>query len=81
MNPKQYTVGSESQCFLDALNTFQLFKNELLAALQRQYGDAQGEQFFLSHTAQFEDIERAVMDYLRIQFTLQMGTSANNVTL
>ena len=81
MNKKQYTISEESKGFLNALNTFQLFKDELLAALQLQYGEAQGEQFFLSHSAQFEDVERAVMDYLRIQFIQQMGTTAERITI
>lgn len=81
MKTKQYTVGENSRQFLNALDTFQQFENDLLDALQNQYGEEQGEQLYLSHLQQFEDVERIVMDYLRIQFTLLMGTDAEQVTL
>lgn len=81
MKTKQYTVGENSRQFLNALDTFQQFENDLLDALQNQYGEEQGEQLYLSHLQQFEDVERIVMDYLRIQFTVLMGTDAEQVTL
>lgn len=81
MKKKQYTVGENSRQFLNALDTFQQFENDLLDALQAQYGEEQGEQLYLSHLQQFEDVERIVMDYLRIQFTQQMGTDTEQVTL
>lgn len=81
MKTKQYTVGENSRQFLNALDTFQRFENDLLDALQNQYGEDQGEQFYLSHLQKFEDVERIVMDYLRIQFTEGMGTDAEQVTI
>ena len=81
MKTKQYTVGENSRQFLNALDTFQQFENDFLDALQYQYGEEKGEQLYLSHLQQFEDVERIVMDYLRIQFTVLMGTDAEQVTL
>ena len=81
MKTKQYTIGEQSQKFLNALDTFQRFENDFLNALQFQYGEEQGEQYYLQHVQQFEDVERTVMDYLRIQFTIQMGTDAETVAL
>lgn len=81
MKTKQYTVGEISRQFLNALDTFQQFENDFLDALQTQYGDEQGEKLYLSHLQQFEDVERTVMDYLRIQFTVLMGTDAEQVTI
>lgn len=81
MKTKQYTVGDQSRQFLNALDTFQQFENDFLDALKFQYGEEQGEKLYLSHVAQFDDVERTVMDYLRIQFTIQMGTDADKVTL
>jgi len=78
---KQYTIGEQSRKFLNALDTFQRFENDFLDALQAQYGEEQGEQFYLKHVEQFEDVERTVMEYLRIQFTILMGTDAETVAL
>ena len=81
MKTKQYTVGENSRQFLNALDTFQQFENDFLDALQAQYGEEQGEKFYFQHLQQFEDVERVVMDYLRIQFTQQMGTDAPAVEI
>ena len=50
-------------------------------ALKFQYGEEQGEKFYLSHAEQLDAVERVVMEYLRIQFTMQMGTDAEQVTI
>lgn len=81
MKTKQYTVGENSRQFLNALDTFQQFENDFLDALIFQYGEEQGDKMYNSHLQQLEDVERIVMDYLRIQFTIQMGTDAEQVTI
>ena len=78
---KQYTISDESRLFLNALDTFQRFENDLLTALQNLYGEEQGEKFYFSHVEQFEGVERIVMDYLRVQFTMQMGGDAVQVEI
>ena len=81
MANKQYTVGEESRKFLNALDTFARFENDFMDALQNQYGEEQGEKIYLQHLPQFEDVERTVMDYLRIQFTQGMGGDAATVEI
>ena len=78
---KQYTVGDNSRRFLDALDTFQVFKNDLLHALTATYGEERGEQFYNAHGEQLEQVERIVMDYLRPLFAMGMGTQADRVEL
>lgn len=78
---KQYEIGDDSRQFLNALDAFQMFENVFMDALQNLYGEEQGEQLYLSHVPQFEDVERTVMDYLRILFTQQMGTADERVTI
>lgn len=78
---KTYTVGEYSRRFLDALDAFEEFRNHFLDALTYAYGEEQGEKFALSHNEQFEDVQRTVMDYLRVQFTMEMATGNPNVTI
>lgn len=78
---KTYEIGDDSRLFLKALDTFQQFKDDFLAALTNQYGEEQGTKMFLSHSEQHDDVERGVMDYLRVQFSMQMGTDAERVVL
>jgi hypothetical protein len=81
MRTKQYTVGEQSRKFLNALDTFAHFENDLMDALQSQYGEEQGEKMYLQHLPQFEDVERTVMEYLRIQFTQGMGGDAATIEI
>lgn len=78
---KQYTVGEDSRRFLYALDTFQQFKNTFLDALQNLYGEEQGEHLYLEHAPQFEDVERTVMEYLRVTFTQWLGGDDAQVTI
>ena len=78
---RQYTVGENSRRFLNALDTFQEFENDFLDALQHQYGEEQGEKMYLEHLQQFEDVERVIMEYLRIQFTTTLGGDTEQVML
>ena len=73
MKSKQYTIGDNTRRFLDALDTFQEFKNDLLDALTATYGEERGEQL--------EQVDRIVMDYLRPLFVMGMGTQADRVEL
>lgn len=74
----QYTIGDESRPFLDALFAFQAFKDTFFNALQHQYGEDDGADIFHRHNDLLTDVERAVMDYLRIQFSMQMGVRDKN---
>lgn len=76
---KQYEIGAESRLFLDALDAFQTFKNQLLFALTETYGEKQGDELWQDHQDRFDAVERDVMDYLRIQFTQQMGAPSTDV--
>ena len=78
---KQDTVGEQSRRFLVALDTFQLFENDLLDALTETYGEERANAFYNSHADEFEAVERIVMDYLRVSFTMQMGADAEHVTI
>lgn len=68
-----YSISEQTRRYLDALNVFTEFTNALHYALTETYGAEQGEQFLLSHTEQFEAIERIVWDYMKIGITQQMG--------
>ena len=81
MKTKQYTVGEYSRQFLNALDTFQQFKEEFFEALQHQYGEDTGERFFHEHAEQYDAVERTVMDYLRFNFLLEMGTARETITI
>lgn len=68
-----YSISEQTRRYLDALNVFTEFTNALYDALTETYGEEQGEQYLLSHTEQFEAIERIVWDYMKIGITQQMG--------
>lgn len=78
---KTYTVGEYSRRYLDALDAFAVFKDKLFTALTVNYGEKQGEEFAQSHTELFDTVERTVLDYLRYNFTLEMGTGKAEITL
>lgn len=81
MKTKQYTVGEYSRQFLNALDTFQEFKNDFLTALQTLYGEEQGDKIYNEHAQLYDDVERTVMDYLRYNFVLEMGTAKDTITI
>lgn len=76
-----YFVSDDTRRYLDALNVFTEFTNALSYALTETYGEEQGEQFLLSHTEKFEEIERIVWDYMKIGITKQMGADLNEVEI
>lgn len=78
---KQYTIGEQSRRFLDALDVFQRFENVLLDALTATYGEDRGTEFFDESHEQRVAVEQVVMDYLRVSFSMQMGTDAERVEL
>lgn len=78
---KKYVIGESSERLLKALDVFSLFQTELLEALEFMYGEAKGGEFFAENTQKLEDVERIVMEHLRINFTSEMGTGKEIVTL
>ena len=81
MQPKQYTVGEESRLFLDALDAFAVFENKLIEAWTAAYDEDTAARFYNEHAEQFDNVERVVMDYLRVLFTSEMGTGKTAVVL
>ena len=78
---KQYVIGESSERLLKALDVFNLFQAELLEALEFMYGELKGGELFAESTPKLEDIERIVMEYLRVNFTSELGTGKEIVTL
>ena len=70
---KQYIIGKESTLFLNALNTLQDFKEDLINALCFQYGEELGDKFYQEELCKIEGIEKAIMGYLQIQFVQAMA--------
>lgn len=82
MAKKTYVIGEDSRKLLDALDAYQVFVGELLDALVQIYGEEQGHKFYQEHRDTLDEVERIVMDYLRIQFTTQgMGTGKTTITI
>ena len=77
MANKTYTIGTATRRYLDALDAFEQFKNVFYNSLTEEYGEQSGDEMFQSHAELFEDVERAVMEYMRIQFITEMGTPAD----
>ena len=78
---KKYVIGESSERLLKALDVFGLFQTELLEALEFMYGELKGGELFAENTQKLEEVERIVMEYLRINFTSEMGTGKEIVTL
>lgn len=78
---REYVISEESRQLLSALDKLIEFKEGLLDALTAIYGDKEGEEFFLEHTEKFEDMERIVMDYLRIRFTSERRVNGEAVII
>jgi len=79
---KNYVIGESSQRFLIALDKYHAFQNSLLEALTSMYGEEDGEKHFLELNDKLEDIERlGIMEYLRINFTIQMGIGRDTIEL
>lgn len=81
MATQQYTIGENTRHYLDALNAFAKFTTAFSDALTAVYGEEQGNKFLLSHTEQFEEMERTVLDYMRIGLTSEMGTGKKVITI
>ena len=81
MATQQYTIGEDTRHYLDALNAFAKFKTAFSDALNSVYGEEQGEKFYFSHTEQFDEIERTVLDYMRVGLTGEMGTGKQVITI
>ena len=81
MATQQYTIGADTRHYLDALNAFAQFKTVFSDALTAVYGEEQGEKFLLSHTEQFDEMERMILDYMRVGLTSEMGTGKKVITI
>ena len=76
-----YTVGEYSRRYLDALNSFQGFKSTFYDALVAAYGEKTGDEMYHEHDTVLDAVERVVLDYMRYQFTLEMGTGKTEITI
>ena len=82
MEKKNYVIGESSQLLLNALDKYHAFQNSLLEALTYMYGEKDGEEHFLELNDKLEEIERlGIMEYLRINFTIQMGIGKDTIEL
>ena len=82
MEKKNYVIGESSQLLLNALDKYHAFQNSLLEALTSMYGEKDGEEHFLELNDKLEEIERlGIMEYLRINFTIQMGIGKDTIEL
>lgn len=78
---KVYTIGENSQKFLDALDALQIAESKFFDALTDTYGEKTANELYQEHVEQWDAVERGIMDFLRILFTQEMGTDAPRVTL
>ena len=78
---KTYVIGESSERLLKVLDLYKLFQDKLLEALELMYGEKQGSELYMEHDKELEDIERIVMEYLRINFTQEMGTGKEVVII
>ena len=81
MQNKTYTIGDATRRYLDALDAFAKFTNTFYDALTDEYGEKAGDEMYQTHVAQFEDVERTVMDYMRVQLTQEMGGDRTEITI
>lgn len=81
MAKKTYTIGEDSRTLLDTLGKYQEFCNDFLDALTQIYGEEQANKFYQEHRDDLDQVERIIMDYLRIQFTQAMGTGKTEITI
>lgn len=77
----KYIIGESSEHYLNALEAFQVFQDRFIQALEFSYGDEQANEYFMEHNPKFEEIERIIMDYLRINFILEMNGKNKTITL
>ena len=81
MKEKKFVIGEDSERYLNALDTFQTFKNTLLQALETEFGEEQANEMFLKNEGIFEAVENSVMGYLRDCMVIEMGTDKEIVTI
>lgn len=79
---KQFTIGEESRRFLEALDALKAFESCFMDALTAQYGEKTGLKFWQErHADKCIEIEQAIMEYLRIQFTWEMGMNKAQISI
>lgn len=81
MAKKTYKIGEATERYLNALDAFARFKTVFFDALTEEYGEKAGEEMFSKHAEQFDAVEFAVLDYMRVQFGMEMGTDATEITI
>ena len=78
---KKYIIGKESALLLKALEKCEEFQSSFIDALILMYGDEDGNKRFNEHHHQFEEVERTIMEYLRINFISEMTGKNETITL
>ena len=81
MKEKQFVIGNYSRNYLNALDTFQAFKNQLLQALESEFEEQQANEMFLKDMDTFDAVENVVMGHLRNCIVIEMGTDKEIVTI
>lgn len=78
---RKYIIGEESALLLKALEKCEEFQSSFIDALILMYGDEDGNKRFNEHHHQFEEVERTIMEYLRINFISEMTGKNETITL
>lgn len=78
---RKYIIGEESALLLKALEKCEEFQSSFIDALVLMYGDEDGNKRFNEHHHQFEEVERTIMEYLRINFISEMTGKNETITL
>lgn len=78
---KQYTVGETTRTILEAYDAFQLFKDTFLRALTTTYGEERGDELYNGFSDDYDAVERDVLEFLRLQLNMTMGSGKAEVTI
>jgi hypothetical protein len=78
---KQYTVGETTRTILEAYDAFQAFKDTFLRALVATYGEDRGDELYNGFADDYEVVERDVLEFLRLQLNMNLGTGSQEVTI
>lgn len=70
----KFQVSEETGLFLETLQALSATSDAFLAALQKLYGEKQGEQAFNGYADAFMALERAIGDELRASIVDNMST-------
>lgn len=78
---KNYVIGESSALFLKTLEKCEELQSGFIDALELMYGEEEGNKRFNEHHHQLEEIERVIMEYLRINFISEMNGKNETITL